>query len=132
MDTSTENGWNHDSEVAFDARKAAHAFGLLRDLERGEIRISASENVNRVTSFLNNPAELEEMKRILRTPGSIVQLSGPLLEDKGQPAFYNRPIYIELHQAKLQIAAIQKARGEPLRLRVTRLFWDGNVPLFYR
>ena len=117
IDASAENWRNLESKIEFD-RKAAHAFGLSQALERGDFSMSACKNFNRVTSFLNNPEELQKMKRILRMPGSTIKLSGQFIWKK-YTTFYNRAAYIKLHQEKLEIAVTQKARGQPLRLLVT-------------
>ena len=78
--------------------------------------------LNKATSFLNDSCELENMKRLLTTPGSVIELQGPLtwgFYKEGEPyVFYNGPSYIKLHQIKLKIEAAQKARGQSFRFHV--------------
>ena len=101
----------------------AKAFGVEAWEPYDKNAFRAVPHLDKATSFLNDPRKLEKMKRLLRTPGSVIKLRCPLtLSFVGQQfVFCNRSSYIRLHQIKLQIEAAQKARGQAFRLHVTGL-----------
>ena len=100
----------------------AKAFGVEAWEPKDKESFLPSPQLNKATRFLKDPCKLEKMKRLLRTPGSVIKLRGGLNWSDwrcgGRFVFYNRSSYINLHQIKLQIEATHKARGQPSRFHV--------------